>query len=80
MTHEQLFYLVFHPEFSTAGEISQISGRGIGMSSIKAEVEALGGIIEVDSEKGKGMTLTIRVQKQALLQQLSNSALLDLPA
>ncbi len=48
-------HLIFLPGFSTAGEVTELSGRGIGMDVVRAEVQALGGRIETASQAGQGM-------------------------
>ena len=53
--------VILRGEFSTADVITDVSGRGVGVSAIAAEVQALGGTVRVDSVLGKGMTLTIQV-------------------
>jgi chemosensory pili system protein ChpA (sensor histidine kinase/response regulator) len=53
-SNDQLVDLIFAPGFSTASELSQISGRGIGMDIVKTEVTSLGGRIEVVSTPGQG--------------------------
>jgi chemosensory pili system protein ChpA (sensor histidine kinase/response regulator) len=51
--------LIFHSGFSTAAEVSQIAGRGVGMDVVKSEVQALGGRVEIAFERGKGTRFTI---------------------
>jgi chemosensory pili system protein ChpA (sensor histidine kinase/response regulator) len=51
--------LVFHSGFSTATEVSQIAGRGVGMDVVKSEVQALGGRVEIATQRGKGARFTI---------------------
>lgn len=58
---EKINYLVFHPGLSTAKEISDVSGRGVGMDVVKRNIQDLGGRVDVQSEKGKGSTFTIRL-------------------
>jgi chemosensory pili system protein ChpA (sensor histidine kinase/response regulator) len=50
---------IFHPGFSTAQEVTQLAGRGVGMDVVKSEVAALGGRVELASEHGKGTRFTI---------------------
>jgi len=61
MTDNELFHLIFHPGFSTAQEITNLSGRGVGMDVVKRNVEALQGNIEISSETGQGSTFKIRL-------------------
>jgi len=73
----RLIKLIFTPGFSTASEVNQIAGRGIGMDVVKTEIGELGGRIEVHSVAGKGTTfrlyipLTLAVT-QALLVRTGN--------
>jgi signal transduction histidine kinase len=53
--------LIFQPGFSTRNEVSEISGRGVGLDAVKTTIEAVGGSISVSSELGKGSTFQIRV-------------------
>lgn len=58
---EDLFLLIFEPGFSTAATVTAISGRGVGMDVVRREVEALGGKIEIESERRKGSVFRVRV-------------------
>lgn len=58
---QEILQLIFHPGFTTAKEVTQISGRGVGLDVVQSEIKALGGHISIDSELGKGTTFTIRV-------------------
>lgn len=51
--------LLFLPGFSTAGQVSNLSGRGVGMDVVKNAVQALGGRVSINSAPGKGITFTI---------------------
>ncbi len=57
----RLIKLIFTPGFSTAAEVSQIAGRGIGMDVVKTEIGDLGGRIEVHSVPGKGSTFRLYI-------------------
>lgn len=59
LTDSDIDNLLFRPGFSTADEISQLSGRGVGMDVVRSEIQALGGRINLQSEPGKGTTITI---------------------
>ena len=61
LNEKQIQDLIFHPGFSTADEVSDISGRGVGMDVVKRNINDLGGVIEVVSEEGKGTTFRIRL-------------------
>jgi len=57
----EAYSLIFQPGFSTKAEISDVSGRGVGMDVVKTRIEQLNGSVEVDSEKGKGSKIIIKV-------------------
>lgn len=59
MTDEQIQNLIFHPGFSTAEQVTGISGRGVGMDAVKEKIAGLNGSIETISEVGKGTTFRI---------------------
>jgi two-component system chemotaxis sensor kinase CheA len=58
---EQIQNLIFLPGFSTATEISDVSGRGVGMDVVKRNINDLGGSVDLTSVQGKGSTFTIRL-------------------
>jgi two-component system chemotaxis sensor kinase CheA len=53
--------LIFLPGFSTAEKITDVSGRGVGMDVVKTNLDRLGGIIDIESEPGKGTTIRIKL-------------------
>jgi two-component system chemotaxis sensor kinase CheA len=61
MSDEEVIDLIFHPGFSTADVISDISGRGVGMDVVRRNIRGLGGSVEVKTEQGKGSVFTIRL-------------------
>ena len=61
MTVEDLHNLIFHPGFSTARDVSEISGRGVGMDVVKTAVDKLRGTIAIESEPGLGTKFIIRL-------------------
>ncbi len=61
MTDEEIYNLIFEAGFSTVSEVSDISGRGVGMDVVKRNIQDLRGIINIDSTLGKGTTFTIRL-------------------
>lgn len=61
LTDNECFNLIFAPGFSTKNEISDVSGRGVGMDVVKTKITQLNGTVSIDSEKGKGSRLTIKV-------------------
>jgi two-component system chemotaxis sensor kinase CheA len=64
-THDDLVAALFVDGVSTAECVSAISGRGVGMSVVKARVESMGGVVSVDSVPGVGTTWTFRFRRQA---------------
>jgi two-component system chemotaxis sensor kinase CheA len=61
MSKEQLINLVFLPGFSTAKQITETSGRGVGMDVVKTKITALGGTVHLDSQVGKGTRTIIKL-------------------
>jgi two-component system chemotaxis sensor kinase CheA len=61
LTAAQKYMLMFEAGLSTAQEVTAISGRGVGMDVVRANIERIGGLIEVESRLGKGVRFTIRV-------------------
>jgi len=61
MTEREALQLIFIPGFSTAKEVTSVSGRGVGMDVVRAKVEEAGGRVEIESKAGKGTTLRLRV-------------------
>jgi len=61
MTKEQLINLIFLPGFSTAKEVTETSGRGVGMDVVKTKISALGGTVHIDSVVGRGTKTTIKL-------------------
>lgn len=53
--------LIFTPGLSTAASVSALSGRGVGMDVVKANVERIGGLVDLDNRPGEGLTITLRV-------------------
>jgi two-component system chemotaxis sensor kinase CheA len=61
MTRDQLINLIFTPGFSTAKQITDTSGRGVGMDVVKTKIAALGGTVHLDTEIGKGTKTSIKL-------------------
>lgn len=59
LSDEEIDNLIFMPGFSTASEISELSGRGVGMDVVKRSIQALGGRVSITSKPGKGSTFTM---------------------
>ncbi len=77
LSDEEVFSFIFMPGFSTMDEVTDLSGRGVGMDVVKTSIENLNGSISIESEKGKGTKVTIRLPLtlaiiQALLVKVSN--------
>ena len=61
LDEQEIFRLLFHAGFSTAENVSDISGRGVGMDVVRQEIESLRGTIFINSEVGKGSTFQIKL-------------------
>ena len=61
LTLKELYHLIFQPGFSTAKAVTSVSGRGVGMDVVKRAIDALRGSVEIDSERGKGTSITVRL-------------------
>ncbi|AJQ96330.1 chemotaxis protein CheA [Gynuella sunshinyii] len=59
LSREQIYQLLFRPGFSTAEQVSDVSGRGVGMDVVKRNIQELNGSIEMESEPGVGSTFKI---------------------
>lgn len=71
MSDKEAFALIFKPGFSTAAKVTNVSGRGVGMDVVKTNIEKLNGVIEIDSEVGKGSTFKLKIPLTlAIIQSL----------
>lgn len=61
MDDKEIIDLLFLPSFSTAKEVTEVSGRGVGLDVVKSKIEALGGDVEVKTKLGIGSTFAIRL-------------------
>jgi two-component system, chemotaxis family, sensor kinase CheA len=61
LNDQQIHHFIFRPGFSTATEVTAVSGRGVGMDVVRTNIEMIGGTIELNSEEGKGTTFTIKI-------------------
>lgn len=61
LTDTELYQLIFQPGFSTAKEVSALSGRGVGMDVVKRTIESMRGSIDLVSEPGQGSQITLRL-------------------
>ncbi|UTA80034.1 chemotaxis protein CheA [Halomonas sp. XH26] len=59
MSDEEVFQLIFAPGFSTAKEVTDVSGRGVGMDVVKRNIQGMGGRVEIQSKKGEGTNTRI---------------------
>ncbi|MGI8499164.1 MAG: chemotaxis protein CheA [Gemmatimonadaceae bacterium] len=61
LSDEELLRVIAHPGFSTADVVTELSGRGVGVDVVLSRVRALGGSVHMQSEKGRGTTVTLRL-------------------
>ena len=61
LTDTEVYGLVLEPGFSTADKVSNLSGRGVGMDVVKRNIAALRGTVSMNSEEGRGTTVTVRL-------------------
>ncbi len=61
MTDSEVWGLIFAPGFSTADQVTDVSGRGVGMDVVKKNITSLGGTVEIDSAEGYGMKVSVRL-------------------
>ncbi len=61
LSERDIYNLIFEPGFSTAAEVSSVSGRGVGMDVVRQAVDSLRGTMEVRSEKGQGTTFIVKL-------------------
>ncbi len=61
MSDKEAYALIFKPGFSTAAAVTNVSGRGVGMDVVKTNIEKLNGIIDIDSEVGKGTSIKLKI-------------------
>ena len=60
-TDSELFQVIFQPGFSTAAEVTNLSGRGVGLDVVKRAIDALRGAIDIDSNSSRGTRVTLRL-------------------
>jgi len=70
MSQEALKMVLFHPDFSTAEKVTKTSGRGVGLNVVKNAVEALGGVIGLETEIGKGTTISMKIPASVAMVRL----------
>ncbi len=71
MSDAEAFSIIFRPGFSTAKQVSQVSGRGVGMDVVKTNITRLNGTVSIDSRHGKGTRFTLKLPLTlAIIQSL----------
>jgi two-component system chemotaxis sensor kinase CheA len=61
MSEREVLRFIFAPGFSTAQQVTSVSGRGVGMDVVKTNIEKIGGTVELSSKEGRGTTFTIKI-------------------
>ena len=61
MSETQIHKLIFHPGLSTAEQVTNVSGRGVGMDVVRTNIEAIGGTIDLKSQEGRGTVVMIKI-------------------
>ncbi|KPH66299.1 MULTISPECIES: chemotaxis protein CheA [Novosphingobium] len=61
ISDHELLQMIFHPGFSTAAQVTSLSGRGVGMDVVKRTIESLRGAIDITSAPGEGSTVVLRI-------------------
>ena len=61
LSDEQVLQFIFEPGFSTAAAVTDVSGRGVGMDVVKTNIEAIGGTVDISSQRDAGTTVRVRV-------------------
>ena len=61
MSDREAFTLIMKPGFSTAAAVTNVSGRGVGMDVVKTNIEKVNGIIDIESEKGQGSSIRLKI-------------------
>jgi two-component system, chemotaxis family, sensor histidine kinase and response regulator PixL len=70
ISRDRLLDFLFEPGFSTADRITKLSGRGMGLDIVKAQIESIKGTISIDSELGRGTTFTLHIPLTLTIAQL----------
>lgn len=61
MPDAQILRFIFEPGFSTAEQVTNVSGRGVGMDVVRSNIDAIGGTVELSSQPGRGTTVRIKI-------------------
>jgi two-component system chemotaxis sensor kinase CheA len=76
LSSEDLLHVIFRDEFSTKEEVTEISGRGVGLASVKAELDRVGGTVEIQTQEGRGtkfiFTLPLEQKNESVQVSISN--------
>lgn len=67
---DEIHNLIFHPGFSTAAVVTEVSGRGVGMDVVKSNVTKVGGSISITSQKGHGTKISLKMPLSAAIQEV----------
>ncbi len=67
---DEIHQLIFHPGFSTAAVVTEVSGRGVGMDVVKSNVTRVGGSIAITSQKGSGTKISLKMPLSAAIQEV----------
>jgi two-component system chemotaxis sensor kinase CheA len=60
-TPKEIYQFITYPGFSTKEKVTELSGRGVGMDVVVKNIQSIGGQLEIDSEEGKGSTMTLKI-------------------
>ena len=60
-TNKEIYQFITYPGFSTNEKVTELSGRGVGMDVVMKNLQAVGGMLEIDSEYGKGSVMTLKI-------------------
>ncbi len=61
LSDNQVFRFIFEPGFSTAAKVTNVSGRGVGMDVVRANIEGIGGTVDISSAFGRGTTMRVKI-------------------
>ncbi|HCB1682236.1 TPA: chemotaxis protein CheA [Citrobacter braakii] len=70
MSDDEVGMLIFAPGFSTAEQVTDVSGRGVGMDVVKRNIQEMGGHVEIQSKQGQGTTIRILLPLNAVMESL----------
>ena len=69
LTDHDVLQFILRSGFSTAEEVTQLAGRGVGMDVVDSEIKQLGGVLEIDTERGKGTSFRVRLPLTLAINQ-----------